>query len=484
MSGMTKITDAYIKRLIRDLNKYCFYAGTEKYMSAKGLGEVTPKLMEPILGDANGYVEFASFVNWSYKKAQRIIIRERLKVERGIKAGSIEFERPYNESYLLSVLTDYANCIAWTMLKHDISAVRNVFFDTAKKSSPLDEQNWASIQKTLDHYNKDPNQFALATDLTSFFHVGDVYCLNTEKRHSYKVEVKSGKVNEQIIELLQSEGPEDFKEKTFRILGGSENPIKTSKQIARVLRQQQRALTTQKYEGWGSTSRIDLITNRPVRIHEEKRNEENWSAAVRDVTRDMESHDTRYATGWVDRCLFFAYGRKRLTNIDVAFFRFRINEHFGLGLTREQAELLPIFRHNAVLGEPTISPRSLLYWMHLGLVRQPNLMAGEEFLLVYLHIPALEELLNRHGYNLRLRNAQEVDRPYMDGLLKMLFGENKLPTISKTVDGHDHEWTILSGTWQKIIFEFMAPIELINYSNSSIEDAIKLKNTKTREPTD
>lgn len=470
-----KVTKKYVDKLINDLNKYCFTAGSEKYAKEKGIKELTPEVARSIFSSKNKGIEFSTYVNWSYKEAQKIIIEERLRLEKAVKSKKLEFESPFNEHHIFSLLRDYADCIAWVMLKHDISAVRNVFLEP-KKHSPLSEQNWDSIQKSLDHFNEDPNQFALATDLTSFFHIGDLYCLNTKTGVHHLIEVKTGKVNDKIIEALSSKGLEEFKEKSLELLSNSPNPLKTSKQVARTLRQHQRATTSLKYGGYGSKNRTELRTGRDVTIHEEKRDEENWSVAVRDVIKDMEKNDTKYATGWVDYCLFFAYGRKPLTNLDEAYFKHRINQHFEYGLSEEEAQKIPIFRHHNMLGTPTLTPRSLLYSSNLGMEHQRKLITGEEFLLVYLDIPALRYLLSKSGFDLKLRNMKEGDQPYNDQLMRDLFGQNNFPVVSKNVNGENYDWTILSGTWSRIIFDFMAPIELVNYSGTIIKNSQRIKN--------
>lgn len=476
MKTAIKISRPYVQKLIRELNKYCFFAGSESYAESKGIKELTPEAIESVLISKEDYIEFSAHVNWSYKKAQKIIIRNRLRIERAIKAGTIEYEEPYTEHYILSLLRDYADCIAWVMLQNDISAIRNVFLEPRKPTN-LDDQNWESIEHSLAYFNKDPYQFALATDLTSFFQTGDLYCINTRKGERYKIEVKTGEVNDKILDAIQS-NEEGFKKKTLEMLEQSKNPDKTFKQIQRSLRQLQRATITLTYGGWGADKRTDLRTGKGVTIYEDSRDEESWSAAVRDVLKEIKNGG--YATGWVDYCLFFAYGKKCLTNIDEMFFRHRINEHFKLGLSEEAAQHIPIFRSQMMLGTPTIRARSMLFANHLGMERQKKLMAGEEFLLVYLDAPSLQYMLNEHGFELKLRNMKEEDQPYADKMLSNLFGQNKVPVVSATVDGHYYEWTILSGTWNRIIFDFMAPIEIVNYSGSIIENTEKTQEDSTR----
>ena len=475
-----KVSKKYVHKLITDLNKYCFHAGSDRYAEILGVKELTPEIMKPIFESPEKRLEFGTYVNWSNKEAQKIIIRNRLRVERAIKNGTISYEEPYNKHYILALLRDYADTLAWNMLKHDISAIRNVFLGP-KQTSPLDEQNWESIERSLKHFNADPNQFALATDLTSFFQIGDLYCINFKTSEHHLIEVKTGKVNDKIMEAMSSDDLDGFKKKSLEILKESKNPIKTSKHIQRTLRQFERASTTLKYRGYGSDVRTEIRTGNDITIHEEKRAEESWAVAVRDVIKDMLENKVDYASGWVDYCLFFYYGMKPLTNLDEAFFKHRVNQHFEYGLSEEEAQKIPIFRHFAMLGTSTIKPRSLLY-LELGMERQKKLLAGEEFLLVYLDIPAFRHMLNQHNFDLKLRNMKEGDQPYNDQLMRELFGPNKFPVVSKKIDDEEYDWTILSGTWSRIILDFMAPIEVVNYSGTIIENSRKMKKAEQNKP--
>ncbi len=466
------VSKKYVHKIIRDLNKYCFSAGFEKYAQVNGIKELSPKITHSIFATKEKRIEFSTFVNWSYKEAQKIIIKERLKLEKALKSKNLEFEKPYNEHYIFALLRDYADCIAWIMLKHDISAIRNVFLEP-KKHSPLEVQNWRSIQKSLDHFNKDPNQFAFATDLTSFFQICDFYCLNTKTGVNQLIEVKTGEVNFKILETFSSKDIEEFKTKAEALLTRSKNPIETSKQVTRTLRQHQRASTALKYRGWGSKVRTNIKTDENITILEEKRDEKSWSVAVRSVIKDMETNGAKYATGLVDYCIFFAYGSKPLTSIDERFFRFRINERYDLGLIAEQAQKLPVFALQHMMGIQTIKPRSLLFSETLGMQRQSKLMAGEEFLLVYLHIPALKHLMKINGFDFETRNMSSYEQKYADPLLRELFGNNKVPVITAKIDGKVMSCAIFGGTWQRIMFDFMSPKELINMTGSIVENSRK-----------
>ena len=91
-------------------------------------------------------------------------------------------------------------------------------------------------------------------------------------------------------------------------------------------------------------------------------------------------------------------------------------------------------------------------------------------------------MLNQHNFDLKLRNMKEGDQPYNDQLMRELFGPNKFPVVSKKIDDEEYDWTILSGTWSRIILDFMAPIEVVNYSGTIIENSRKMKKAEQNKP--
>ena len=302
----------------------------------------------------------------------------------------------------------------------------------------------------------------MATDLTSFFHVGDICCIDTKTGKQAFIEAKSGKINSEIhqaISKLADNRMDEFEKDTLAIIKSSRKPEKTAQQVLRVLKQYGRGTQAMKYRY--DKSRIDSKTGDKVRIHI-KDGEENWAVAVNDITPKIQDGDVGF--GLVDGCLVFAYGKKPFTNLDKLAFRYVINDAFCLGMSPDEAKKLSIFALQTFLGLQTTTPRSLLFIQHLGPERQSRLMQGDEFLLVYLHIPAVSQLFKNHGLELKIKNTKAKDQVHVDQLLRELFGQNKIPVIAGTTEkGATFSNSILSGSWQRVIFDFMAPIELVRH---------------------
>ena len=147
-----------IQKLIKSLNKYCFSAGLNKYLKSIGAKRLTNKQLKDLFKDNNNdKVSLGRCIHWSFKKTQKIVIDYRLKIEEAVRENDYYYEEPYTSTYVLKLLTDYADTLAWTMLEHDISAVRNFFLDY-REITNLKNQNWPSIHLSLEQFNKNPNQ--------------------------------------------------------------------------------------------------------------------------------------------------------------------------------------------------------------------------------------------------------------------------------------------------------------------------------------
>ena len=460
-----QIDKKYVKRLIRLLNKYCFSAGMRKYLQSHGISRLTAKERKEISDASNPKgITFRSYVNCSFKKAQEIIIEHRLQVERAIKAGDYVYEPPYEPTYILRLLTDYADNIAWAMLGYDISAVRNFFLDH-KDPTSLEEQNWQSIAISLRQLNGDPHQFALAADLTSFLHVGDILLRNTEKNQIQVLEVKTGRVNNELLKILDLEKEEERDEHLRALFRNQEKPRALAQHIIRFAKQAERMRGNEMYWGSAGKERIDVQTGRSVRVTEEDRRAQSWYIAVKDSLSKSTNPEIP-VVGIVDGCLFFAYGQRPIREGDLTYIDYVIRQKLQLDSPLPQNN---IFNTMSVLGQGMVYPRNWLYASQLGLRRQQKLLSKEEFLLVFLDIPSLKQFLKDAGLEFELCNMKKDEQNFRDPIISRLFGHNKVPAIYKVVNGERKDYRPLGGIWGRIIFGFMPPCELVNIYNYNLK---------------
>ena len=434
-------------------------------MQANGVSRLTAKERKEISDPGNPKgVAFRSYVNWSFKKAQEIIIEHRLQAERAIKKGEYVYEPPYEPTYILRLLTDYADNIAWAMLGYDISAVRNFFLDY-KVPTDLEEQNWQSIAVSLRQLNENPHQFALAADLTSFLHVGDILLRNTEENQIQVLEAKTGRINNELLKILDLEKDKERDEHLRILFRNQENPRALAQHIIRFAKQMERMQSNATYWRSAGKERIDMKTGRPVRVTEEDRRAQSWCIAVKDsLTRS--TNPEMPVVGIVDGCLFFAYGQRPMRGGDLTYIDYVIRQKLQLDSPLPRNN---VFNTMSVLGQGMVYPRNWLYASQLGLRRQQKLLSSEEFLLVFLDIPSLKQFLKDAGLEFELCNMKKDEQSFRDPIISRLFGHNKVPAIYKIVNGERKDYRPLGGIWSRILFGFMPPCELVNMYNYHLE---------------
>jgi len=447
------VTADEVRGLIATLNHFCFHAGADRFEGELGLPQDPSELA---VTHPEAMPHFIRCLNWSLKEAQRCIIDQRLRLEATRRAGSLEIDAPYTFEYLIRLLTDYADSIAWGLLVHDLGWVRSQFLEPQPHSDLVDH-NWASIEQVLAQFNEDPDQFMLATDLTSFMHIGDVFLRNVVTCQAMAIEVKSGAANERVFEILSSTTAEEFTERFEAFVTTSSKPKHAIKQVERNLKQQMRMAKSRSYRKSGNTERVDLKTDRLVQVFESDSGDDYWFDAILEITQDLEKIDA--AVGVVDECLFFQYGTGPLDSTRHLFFRYRLSESLGLPLKLENLIALPVFDLAHMAALPCFVPQSTSL-LALGEEGEARLLALDDHLLVYLHVPLLTELLAKYGVKLQLRNMKVEEQQFGDPLTRDVFGQNKLPFLTPNESGFPASVAVLGGVTGRILFNFLSPLAL------------------------
>jgi hypothetical protein len=453
---MLHVKAANVHELIVSLNHYCFYAGADKFNSRRGLASLPENFLER--ASRSDVLEYFHCLNWSVKQAQSIIIENRLKLEREHRAQTLEVDAPYNFDFLINLVTDYADTIGWWLLEHDISWVRSQFLDV-QSHSDLDEHNWDSVQTVIEHLNRDPNQVALATDLTSFMHVGDVFMRNIATGVTSHLEIKSGIENERIREVVSAGSPGEFEIRMSDYMASAAKPDHSFRQLERTLRQSRRMARSSGYIQSGGTERFDLKSDTPVIVQESEGPEQSWSELARDLANGLAPEEAKLVV--VDECLFFEYGRSKHTVVREKFFQYRIGKHLGLGNEEANYSRLRVFdvaRHAGLL--PAFRPVTTCL-MALGEEAQSRLLALDDYLIVHLNIPALGRFLWARGVSLAVRNMRAREQEYSDRLVRDLVGQNRIPVVTLNTDRGPVEFSLLGGLLGRILFNFLRPSTIV-----------------------
>jgi hypothetical protein len=451
-----------VRDLVASLNHLCFHAGADRFGEEFSLPKNPTKLAQEHL---EAMPDFLRWLNWSLKRAQRCIIDVRLRLEATRRAGSLEIDDPYTFEYLIRLLTDYADSIAWGLLEYDLSWVRSQFLQPTSHSDLVDH-NWESIEQVLSHFNEDPDQFMFATDLTSFMHVGDVFLRNATSRQTMTIEVKSGAANERVGEILSSPSPEEFAERLDAFVAASSKPEHAIKQVDRNLKQRIRMAKAGSYRDSGNEERIDLSTDQTVIVFESE-TDDRWFDAVAAFAKNLGEFDA--AGGVIDECLFFEYGTGPCTPQRNLFFRHRLSRHLGLSLSEAELKALPVFDVARTLSLPCFVPQSTSL-LALGEDRQSRLLALDDHLLVYLDVPLLKEMLAKYGIKLQLRNTTIEQQPFVDPLTRVVFGPNKTPFLIR--DQPDVQLSVAGGITGRILFNFMSPFALVDLLATFVAETV------------
>jgi hypothetical protein len=455
------ITKHEVRELLASLNHYCFHAGAERFANEFALSGDPSELA---VTHPDAMPDYLRCLNWSLKEAQQRIIDARLRLETTRRADLLEIDAPFTFGYLIRLLTDYADSIAWGLLLGDQSWVRSQFLEP-KSHSDLKDHNWESIETVLAEFNKDPDRFALANDLTSFMHVGDLFLRDIALGEAMAIEVKSGSANDRVLEILSSENEESFKDRLTEFVTRSPNPKHAFKQVERNLKQHERAARSQRYRLSNNAQRIDLKTGSIVHVNESEF-AEDWSDLVRESARDLGAIDA--ADGVIRGCLFFEYGTGPRAPDRDQFFRYRLSRRLELSLDQRDLERLPIFDFAQILALPCFVPQTTNL-LKLGENRQVRLLGLEDHLLVYLDVPRLTEMLAEHGVLLEVRKVKREEHAYLDPVTQAVFGPNRLPHISLSGPNTSGSIIVLGGVTSRILFNFLSPMILVDMLLNSAE---------------
>lgn len=461
---MTRITVEDVWELIVSLNHFCFHAGADKFNSQRGRAS----LPENFFGIASRaeVIEYFRCVNWSVKQAQSIILEKRLKWEEERRTASLDIDVPYSFEFLRNLLIDYADSIGWALLHDDISWVRSQFLDV-KPSDDLNDHNWRSVQTVIDDFNRDPDQIALATDLTSFMQVGDIVMRNTVSGATSFFEVKSGTENERILNVISAGSPAEFQARLAEYVGTAPKPEHSLGQLERTLKQNLRMSRSSLYRESGGTKRFDLKTEQSVIVQESGAPEQSWSGEAKHVAEGLAPEHARLAV--VDGCLFFEYGRTRHTVLRERFFQYRVSKYLGLATEEETYSRLRVFdvaRYAGML--PAFRPVTTCL-MALGEDVQSRLLALNDYLIVHLHVPALAEFLVSSGVPFSVRNMRVQDQPYVDPLIRHLFGNNKLPVVTFNSSKGPVDSFLTGGLMGRLLFNFLRPATIVTMYDPTSE---------------
>jgi hypothetical protein len=281
----------------------------ERYITSYGLEVVGP-------GDIHApeyEKKFIPAVHEGFAKGQKEILAGLIEIEKERAALKARLKlrdskRPANDTrkevdHALArldeaeaILRKLADTIAWQLLGNQLWLARRLNTDDAPPS--LLHSNVQSYVQFTDQFNaENPMGFALISDLTSFVRLGDILARDGELHALHVLELKEGKVNDELLPLAQFAA----KTKCEHLVPNfekTESPKKVQ-QLKRLIRQTERLEQTQELinTGIGQDARGDR-----VRLSEDVMEECLYADRLAELIEQSQS--SNWAIDVIDGCLF------------------------------------------------------------------------------------------------------------------------------------------------------------------------------------
>ncbi|GJQ59382.1 MAG: hypothetical protein D8M57_08005 [Candidatus Scalindua sp. AMX11] len=355
----------------------------------------------------------------------------------------------------------------------DRSSVKKVF--KGPKYGLLQYQNIESVLKYVNELNKSPDVFAIPLDFCRFICITDILKVTyIEENKSIKydfIEVKSGKVNEEILETIKS-GQDDSYFEFFDKYGE-----KGIKQMGRCFRQQK-----------NSSKNVNLIHTSPG-VYENPDDSEQKLYTLADNSVSQSYTDTivkllkaadhkKFAVDIVDECLVVGVINNKNPNMAVlGKFDIRLYiYHVFINPTSLEYQKYPPNLSDILNKIPLDDWREGFgsVVLHPIVARQINdqflmdLLFGRKRILFYFNADSFIALCKRHELDVTFSSVKQAKRERSKGMAKDVaqFNGKHIRCCFK-----DMEMNLGEGVFHEIYYNWTRPLSIIG-SMKSIEKNI------------
>lgn len=195
---------------------------------------------------------FKKFVHKGFRLGQDIILTELLDIENELKKQTLR-KKTHNKNrdkelilntnkeirilkYKNAILRNFADFIAWQVFQNQYYIARR-FWSGSRNRPSLNNSNIESVIELVKQlHEKDDECFALINDLTNIIDIGDILLIKANTIEH--IEVKSGSINKEILNLIHNFSPEEANKK----LAGLPNPKEFLKHFDRTLSQMEKGI--------------------------------------------------------------------------------------------------------------------------------------------------------------------------------------------------------------------------------------------------
>lgn len=415
-------------------------------------------------------LEFKIQVNKGFRIGQSLILEEILKLyhdKKQLKLEYIQARKVKDEikkrlitnasklvEHRIKILRHLVDFIAWQMLGHQYFKARR--FHSGDKSRPdLLETNLESVIEAVDYFHrKDPINFALITDLTTFIDVGDLL-VSSEKSLTI-VECKSGSVQWQVNALLDELGKENWKEVVENLIKnrGKKKAGDMLKQASRTLNQMGKGSRVIQF--LNNEGGIDTFSDSQVNIYESKIPLQNYYDEL--IVSFTESIITGYSLNVIENIVFYAVIRNVSANEGYKIFTGLLDD---LEIRSQDIDYL----HQ--LDIPIKAP---LFVKPFSKEIMIELLMGKIKLFLAIDLDGLIQMFNERGIQAKWMSKRETNK-YLDSKPQHIPYMNNHQGILITIN--KNEIVLGSQFLTKILLDNITPSSFIDQYKSYHGEPIK-----------
>lgn len=368
----------------------------------------------------------------------------RIKVDKGIiEEQNGIYNTLKNQEIILRKLAD---TIAWQLIGEDITVIRRLY--CANSTIDISNSNLEYDMNVINQiFEKDKTIFPLLSDITSFMQVGDVLIKDYLNNSLGIIELKEGKVNEQIEEILDKYNKTKCSYMIYNEIKDKDTNF--MKQFERYIKQQIKlnstAETINKGEG------IDNATGLKVKIHNDVFVTNDFYDDINEMLEEVD--EKNYSLKVIEGCLLVGVYNNKNMPIDSAFKLWKMS----LNIKFPEVDI------TSSLAAPIAYPLFLHPFRNEDKLK---LIFREKSIKLTLDINGWLELMKDFEMNYRCLSKKETSRINSKSSKCKLFA---VEGQALEVEYNKRKMIIGNGFFGRILCQFVTPKSAIRFLRNSLE---------------
>lgn len=410
-------------------------------------------------------VEFISNVHIGFMKAQNLIIQNLLQLGKKRdtikklikelnkqKASKESLEKSkYNLKvieYKESVLRKIADTIAWQLLGFDRTIIRRLYSFTSQVE--IFNSNLKHDLKVVEEiFNSDKTTFPLVNDITSFIQVGDLLVRELDSPDIKLIELKEGKVNDEIAKIVEEYEEIPCDRRLHYQLEDKDEKFK--KQFNRYVKQKSTALNKAKIINTGSGT--DEVTGLNIQTVKETFYTEHFDEVVASMMKEVDKRN--YSLRTIDGCLIVGVYNTSKMSI-----------HTGFDMWKESVGIdFPTIDLRSSVSSPLSYP---LFLHPFSINDKVKLINGEKVIYMSLDIDKWLKMFEDKEVNVNILSKKQTARFNTTQVHSKVF-EHKGQAIE--IEYKNVKQMLSDGIFERMFNQFLRPssaIEFFKYGHDKV----------------